>query len=213
MRGLSRAVAHPGATWGRSAHLTVKFMDNPSAPLKTKILGYMNAWRADSDVHLSFVESAEGQIRISRVDGEGNWAEIGNHAAAVPAHEATMNLDNITDAALESQIRRIVMHETGHCIGLLHEHLRQELVDRIVPHLAIDYFADLNGWDETRTRTEVLSALTDPSLLTGGAPDPDSVMCYFIPGSITTDGVPILGGGKPSAGDIAFVKRLYPGAP
>ncbi len=208
----TRAGSPQGVQWGKSANLMVTFLEDPGASMKATVLAHMNAWGADPKVAVSFTEGAGGQIRISFVAGDGNWSEIGSRAKNVADDAATMNLD-IDGISSTSIVRRIVMHEAGHCLGLVHEHMRQPLVDKIDPVRAIQHFANLNGWSEAETRRQVLTPIADADLLHDGGPDPDSIMAYFIPGSITTDGQPILGSTRPSARDIAFVARLYPGEP
>jgi hypothetical protein len=41
-------------------------------------------------------------------------------------------------------------------------------------------------------------------------PDETSIMCYQLPGSITRDGRPIIGGIDINASDFAFAGRIYP---
>ena len=41
-------------------------------------------------------------------------------------------------------------------------------------------------------------------------PDQTSIMCYQLPGSITRDGRPILGGPDINQTDYAFAGRIYP---
>ena len=61
----------------------------------------------------------------------------------------------------------------------------------------------------TSPGTQVLTPIEESSLL-GTTPDPRSIMCYQIPGSITKDGKPILGGTDIDQLDYEFAGRLYP---
>jgi hypothetical protein len=58
-------------------------------------------------------------------------------------------------------------------------------------------------------RQQVLTPLEESSLL-GTRPDPKSIMCYQIPGELTKDGKPIIGGKDIDASDAAFAARIYP---
>jgi len=110
----------------------------------------------------------------------------------------------------DSEFHRVVRHETGHSLGCPHEHMRRELVDRIDPQKAIDYFASTQGWSEQETRQQVLTPLEESSLWGTPRADANSIMCYQIPGTITKDGQPILGGTDIDPTDFSFMAKVYP---
>ena len=56
---------------------------------------------------------------------------------------------------------------------------------------------------------QVLTPLEERSIF-GTPADQDSIMCYQLPGSITRDGQPILGGTDINRLDYAFCGRIYP---
>jgi hypothetical protein len=121
-----------------------------------------------------------------------------------------MNLDSFTMDTPESEYRRVVRHETGHTMGFPHEHMRQELVDLIDKNRAIEYFGRTQGWNAEEVRRQVLTPLEESSLLGTPHADPNSIMCYQIPGEITLNGEPILGGSDINAWDYRFVATIYP---
>ena len=51
-----------------------------------------------------------------------------------------MNLQGFTMNTPEAEYRRVVRHEAGHTLGFLHEHMRRELVARIDPEKAYEYY-------------------------------------------------------------------------
>src|ERR1700736_1297248 len=104
-----------------------------------------------------------------------------------------MNLEGFTMSTPESEYRRVVRHETGHTLGFPHEHMRKELVARIDPQKAYDYFLQTHGWHKATVDAQVLTSLDEASLMST-PPDQTSIMCYQLPGSITIDSQPILGG-------------------
>ena len=109
----------------------------------------------------------------------------------------------------ESEYHRVVRHETGHTLGFPHEHMRKLLVDKIDPAKAIAFFERTQGWSEEEVRQQVLTPLEESSLL-GTTPDPKSIMCYQIPGELTKDGKPIIGGEDIDASDAGFAAKIYP---
>ena len=191
--------------------LTVGFLDDAPADLKNRILSHMNAWNLTANVN--FVESdTDPQVRIARAAGDngGYWSFLGTDILSIPADEPTMNLEAFTMETPESEFHRVVRHETGHTMGFPHEHMRRELVDLIDPDKAIAFFKETQGWSPEMTRAQVLTPIEDGSLTGTEPPDPNSIMCYQIPGSITKDGNPIIGGLDIDERDFDFAGKTYP---
>jgi hypothetical protein len=193
----------------KGVKLTVSFLDNPPRDLRERILLHMNAW--SSRINASFVETGtDGQVRIARTDGDGYWSYLGTDILSIPAGQPTMNLESFTMQTLESEFHRVVRHETGHTLGCPHEHMRRELVDLIDEEKAIEFFGDTQGWSPEEVRQQVLTPLEDGSLLGTSHADPKSIMCYQIPGTITKNGQPIIGGIDIDESDFQFMASIYP---
>ena len=190
-------------------HLTVGFVDDPPRDLRRKILTHMNAWSTSSNV--SFAETrTDPQVRIARTANDGHWSYLGTDVLSIPADEPTMNLDSFTMDTPDSEFHRVVRHETGHTMGFPHEHMRRALVAKIDSKKAIDFYFRTQGWSPSEVRQQVLTPLEESSLLGTDQPDPNSIMCYQIPGSITKNGKPIKGGLDIDALDRAFAGKIYP---
>jgi Astacin (Peptidase family M12A) len=197
--------------WGlQGVRLTAGFLDNPPADLRKRILQHMNAWAKTANV--TFVEAkTDPQVRIARVGGPdgGYWSYLGTDILHIAKKKQTMNLEEFTMNTPESEFHRVVRHETGHTLGFPHEHMRKALVDKIDPGKAIEFFGRTQGWSEDEVRAQVLTPLEESSLR-GTTADPKSIMCYQIPGELTKDGEPIIGGKDIDASDFAFAALIYP---
>jgi hypothetical protein len=197
--------------WGTGGvHLTVGFLDNAPDDLKKRILLHMNAWNKTANI--TFVETrTDPQVRITRAGGEngGYWSYVGTDVSSIEANQPTMNLEAFTMQTPESEFHRVVRHETGHTMGFPHEHMRRELVAKIDPDKATEYFGRTQGWSPADVRAQVLTPIEDSSLLGTPHADPKSIMCYQIPGSITKDGKPIAGGVDIDKSDYAFAAKIY----
>jgi len=192
----------------KGVKLTVGFLDNPSAALKSKILSHMNAWNKTTNVQ--FVQSnSSPQVRIAR-EADGYWSYLGTDILSIPANQATMNLEAFTMNTPDSEFRRVIRHETGHTLGCPHEHMRAALVKLIDPKKAIAFFGQTQGWDPAMVKAQVLTPLEESSLLGTPNADPNSIMCYQIPGTITKNGKPIIGGADIDKSDFAFMATIYP---
>ncbi len=194
--------------WGpRFLRLTVSFLDNPASDVRSRILSHMNAWNRTANVE--FVEtSSGGQVRIARAR-DGYWSYLGTDILHIAADQPTMNLQEFTMSIPESEYRRVVRHETGHTLGFPHEHMRKELVALIDRQKAYDYFWKTQGWTPEEVDAQVLTSLDDADIM-ATPPDQTSIMCYQLPGEITTNGDPILGGVDINDTDYQFAGRIYP---
>jgi hypothetical protein len=194
--------------WGpKPRQLTVSFMESTPADLRTRIIAHMNAWTKTGCI--SFAEThGVGQVRISRGSG-GYWSYLGTDILLIPKNRPTMNLQGFSMSTPESEYHRVVRHETGHTLGFPHEHMRKALVARIDPEKAYEYFRRTQGWDKKTVDQQVLTPLDEKSLMSTPA-DQTSIMCYQLPGSITRDGKPIVGGLDIDKTDYAFAGKIYP---
>lgn len=187
--------------------LTVSFLDPTPANLRDRIILHLNAWNSCCGVRFRFTTGI-GQVRISRT-GSGYWSYLGTDIFLIPQNRPTMNLQNFSMATPESEYRRVVRHEAGHTLGFPHEHMRRELVDRIDRQKAYAYFLATQGWSQAQVDAQVLTPLDQASII-GTPADQTSIMCYRLPGSITRDGLPILGGTDINATDCKFARKVYP---
>lgn len=194
--------------WGPSPRkLSVSFLETTPADLRARIISHMNAWT--KTVGISFLSTnGTGDVRISRGPG-GYYSYLGTDILHIPKNRQTMNLEGFTMNTPESEYKRVVRHETGHTLGFPHEHMRSALVARIVPAKAYKWFWDKYRWDKATVDAQVLRSLDEATLMSTPA-DQTSIMCYQLPGEITKDGKPIIGGLDINQTDYTFAGRIYP---
>lgn len=190
--------------------LTVGFMDNPPANLRKRILLHMNAWAKTANVQFKETKT-DPQVRIARESGAdgGYWSYLGTDVLQINKNKQTMNLEGFSMQTDESEYHRVVRHETGHTLGFPHEHMRRQLVAKIDPQKAIEFFGRTQGWTPDEVRQQVLTPI-ESSTIIGTTPDQHSIMCYQIPGSITKNGKPIIGGLDIDQSDFKFAASIYP---
>ena len=209
-----RAAVRINRYWGATGvHLTVGFLDGPPAALQKRILLHMNAWSKTANVRFS-PSKTDPDVRIARIendpDNDGYWSYVGTEIREIAADKPTMNLEGFTTTTPDSEFHRVVRHETGHTMGLEHEHMRRQLVEKIDVKKAIAFYAVDQHWSEAEVRDQVLTPIEASSIRGTAHADPHSIMCYEIPGSITKNGKPIIGGLDIDEMDYAFAKLIYP---
>lgn len=198
--------------WGADGvALLVGFLDSPPLPLRQKILAHMNAWGAGSNVRFVGAPLAyRPQVRITRTPGGGHWSYLGTDVLGIPPAAPTMNLDGFTVNTPDSEFYRVVRHETGHTLGFPHEHMRRDLVARLDPAKTVAYFGAVYGWGPAVVQQQVLTPLEESDLYSLAGADQTSIMCYQLPGTITTDAHPITGGTDIDLADHALASAIYP---
>jgi hypothetical protein len=200
--------------WGPAGAdgLGVAFLDNPPADLRTRLLAHANAWGENARVRFVEVALGNADIRIARTPGQGHFSYLGTDCRRIPRGQPTMNLDSFTMQTRDSEFFRVVRHEFGHALGAPHEHMRRDQVARVDPQKAYAYFLRTQGWDAETVRQQVLTPIEDGALLRPTPSDETSIMCYQLPGSITKDGRPIVGGSNINPRDAAYMGDIHPKA-
>jgi hypothetical protein len=155
--------------WGPTPRqLTVSFMESTPPDLRARILSHMNVWAKSGWINFVWTQGV-GQVRVSR-GGGGYWSYLGTDILHIPQDRQTMNLQDFTMNTPDSEYKRVIRHETGHTLGFPHEHMRQELIARIDPNKAYDYFLRTQGWNRAMVDAQVLTPLDQKSIF--GTPPP-----------------------------------------
>lgn len=205
--GASRTSAH----WSPGSRITLAFMDGPSS-LQERVYAAAQQWLHRSDANLSFgVLDAVGKadIRIS-FKFSGSWSMIGTECKAITdSSRPTMSIGALTETTDDTTLCKVVLHEFGHALGLLHGHKHPRLPFKWERERV---YADLTGppnnWSRERVEAHIFAPFREDDTEIGHF-DPKSIMLYPIPAHWTADGRAFPGNSDLSDGDIEMANFLY----
>jgi serralysin len=139
-------------------------------------------------VALAFKDQGDADIRIAFQQGNGSWSYLGTYCKQIPKNEPTMNYGWLTPTSSEDELRRVVLHEFGHALGLIHEHQNPDTpIDWNRAAVIADLSGPPNNWDEATIENNMFKRY-DPSEVSTTPTDRLSIMMYPIPASWTNDG-------------------------
>ena len=157
----------------------VKFIDASTEQIDA-VKTYASMWNQGLDkhrLHFALDECNHGHIRVSFKQDGGNWSKIGSDADREHFQAATMNLAAIQVGSDPQKMQRVIQHEFGHALGLLHEHVHADSPNWRWTTKLDEHFR-AKGWSDHDIQTQIKDKLSsDFTCLTY---DPKSVMIYPI---------------------------------
>jgi serralysin len=207
-QGSDRGALLSGERWDPRSAITIGFLDGTPA-LHRRVERVAKEWTARGLANLSLVfDSARPakDIRIS-FTRPGSWSVIGASCGRVGASQPTMNFGWLTEATDELILRRVVLHEFGHALGLVHEHQH--------PGAAIQWdrdavYRDLEpGWSRAQIDKNIFDAYASHETNSSRF-DASSIMLYPIKKGWTVDGFSSQLNTQLSTVDMEFIAECYP---
>jgi serralysin len=205
------AAAQSFNLWKAGTPVRVHFLDGLSE-VQAKVEAIAHQWSQYANLTFEFVGDPDAEIRIS-FEQNGSWSAVGTDALVeeyFPKDEPTMNFGWLTPQSDDKEYSRVVLHEFGHSLGLIHEHespaggikWNKEAVYRALS-------GPPNNWDRA-TIDHNMFEVYDRTVTQFTAFDPLSIMLYSFPKEWTLDGMEFKENTEPSANDKAFVAARYP---
>jgi serralysin len=198
--------------WPPGSVVRVKFLSGDRR-LQKRVRDEAETWIAPELANLSFSwvpRRSAAEIRIDFQPGDGSWSYLGTEAHNIGRGKPTMNFGWIDADSPADELRRVVLHEFGHALGLIHEHQNP---DRPIQWNRDAVVRDLSGppnfWDISTIETNMFEKY-DPAKLTSTATDPESIMMYPIPASWTLDGFSADLNDDLSENDRGLIHQAYP---
>lgn len=193
--------------WENGQIIRIKFLDGTKTDIEF-VKRCAVEWTKHANLVFAYVDSEPSDVRITFAQ-PGAWSYVGKDALDVPKREPTMCLGGVKDTTDEMARTRYTLHEFGHMVGLMHEHLSPVSTIRWNEDAVLEYYWRVYGWPPDETRANVLERYDDVSIHTEY--DEKSIMLYAIPKELTLDGYEVPWENSVlSALDKAVVKMAYP---
>ncbi len=199
--------------WENGRTLRCRFIDG-HPDVQARVEAIAKEWQAHANLTLQFVTSGAAQIRIGFAEKGFSWSTMGTDALTVPAREPTMNYGWLEPGTSIREYERVVRHEFGHALGMIHEHQNPAALGQIPwdrPKVYA-YYAQ-QGWSRADVDFNIFEVYAEDST-NHSAFDPASIMQYAVPDSLTVGSFAIGWNTTLSPTDIEYMRRQYPrGAP
>jgi hypothetical protein len=205
----ARATYEKFKLWEIGRRLHVKFLDG-IPEVQSKVAAIAKEWEALANLKLDFVSSGAADIRISFAEEGFSWSTVGTDALTVPSARATMNYGWLEPTTPLREYQRVVRHEVGHALGMVHEHQNPAAEGQIPwdKPKVYAYYAQ-QGWSNADVDFNIFDVYSEEST-NHTTFDRTSIMEYAIPDSLTIGSYAIGWNTEFSTADVDFTRRQYP---
>ena len=195
--------------WPLGATLRVHFIEGDPA-VHRRVEPIAHEWSQYANIKLAFVADPNAEIRVAFNPAVGSWSYMGTDCS-LPAlrGKPTMNLGWLKPGTAQTEYRRVVLHEFGHALGLIHEHLSPAATIPWDEAKVIAYYKRTNGWSDEYIRSNVLAKMKADRFTRF---DPKSIMLYPVPKELLTDPTKAIPWSNTELSDLdkQFMTEVYP---
>lgn len=201
-----RGVADTANIWPQHSTIKISFIGmtkEQEAFTKENI----NKWAPHVNLKFEFTDKPDGDIRIAVDSGSGpSWSDVGMAAKRTPLNEPTMLINFSMGEGTGTAT--VIQHEFGHALGLKHEHQHPDN-ELNFNHERVYQDHEKGGRSRAATHNSVIRKY-DRSKVTTSDYDQQSIMHYPFSRKYLNGGKEVYENVELSAGDIKFVRSLYP---
>ena len=202
-----RSVGVKAKFWRAGQTITIKFIGGEPF-VRQKVQQYAMEWTKFANLKFQFVgDNSQAMIRIAFQKG-GSYSYVGTDNLLIPENQHTMNYGWLTPQSPEQEFSRVVVHEFGHMLGLMHEHQHPESSIPWNKPKVYEYYASI-GWSKQQVDDHVFKRY-DHGTTQYSEYDRLSIMHYAVPASLTTNGFEVAWNTELSSIDKDFIGKVYP---
>ncbi|MCX6028220.1 MAG: M12 family metallopeptidase [Chloroflexi bacterium] len=208
--GFDKGALQVQEKWEPAQTLKVRFLGG-APDVCVKIMAHAQEWSGYANLKFDFGNHLDAEIRISFEPG-GSWSYIGKDALGVASDSPTMNLGWLGPWTSDDEIHRVVLHEFGHAIGMIHEHQNPDAKIKWNKEAVYKYYEGYpNYWSRAEVDHNLFKVYSaNPAITQFTAFDKNSIMVYPIPKEHTLDGFSVGWNSTLSSTDKAFIAEWYP---
>jgi hypothetical protein len=203
-----RAAVEIMRLWENGKRLRVVFLDG-DAVVHEKVANIAREWEQSTNLKLDFVNGGAAEVRITFKEKGFSWSTVGTDSMTRPK-EPSMNYGWLQPNTPVREYRRVVLHEFGHALGMIHEHQNPAAAGQIPwdKPKVYAYYAG-QGWSKPDVDANIFSVYAQAST-NFSAFDSSSIMEYAIPDELTVGSYAIGWNTELSELDKEFMRRQYP---
>lgn len=204
----TRGVAVNGKLWENGQTIRIKFL-NGTETQQEKVKTFAQEWLQYANLTFDFVEQAENADVKIAFDWQGDhitWSMIGTDARYIPQSAPSLNFGNLS--RIDRFIRRDVLMQFGHILGLVNEHQGVNNPLELDTELVYEYYLE-EGWT-VRDINEFFFRPYSNAETNYTEYDSESIMVWPIDPILTTNGVGQFQNSDLSELDKQFIAELYP---
>ncbi len=204
-----RAAVETHRLWENGKRLRVRFLDGDPV-VQQKIAAVALEWEQYTNLKLDFVRDGAAEIRISFREVGFSWSTVGTDSLTRAKTQASMNYGWLKPTTPDQEYRRVVLHEFGHALGMIHEHQNPAAKGKIPwdKPKVYAYYAP-QGWSHADVDENIFQVYAEDAT-NFTAFDPTSIMEYPVPDELTIGSYAIGWNTELSGQDKEFMRRQYP---
>jgi len=208
----ARLAALKARLWPTGSTIRIRFM-NGHPVVQEKVAQIALEWIRYANLKFQFTDAYDAEIRIAFDRRGGSWSYVGTSAVNISPRYPTMNFGWLYPNTDIDEYRRVVFHEFGHALGMVHEHQSPAAEIPWNKQAVYDYYAaPPNNWSKAMVDMNIFGKYVVRSTQFSEF-DPASIMIYPIPAQLTTNGFAVGWNTELSAMDKAYIGQLYPYPP